>query len=327
VIGFPEPYRPPQLSVSEQLVTDPDRPVNYPVFEERYHYLATVHGFTAGGFECTVRRVDVQAMVDARMRTRGHRKPVSERDEADMLRAVKRSKKMVRLCVKEIGCNHLLTLTTREDINSPESLARQWKAFVRRWRFFTGQAFHYVAVPERHPKNPNHWHLHVAIVGGLYGVQHIDGTPVRRLELARRLWRHSVGPVSGQKSSGNIDIKRIRVGCHTDGSPKGPLVVAERIARYISKYITKDLLFSHRADKKRYWRSEYDVPEARHYWLATPVDGVDSLSASFAELRERLGGFGFVNCSFFEFPDGSGYWLSYNPDTTFTEGFAQPPPF
>jgi len=39
---------------------------------------------------------------------------------------------------------------------------------------------------------------------------------------------------------------------HPDAIPKGPLVKAEKIARYISKYMTKDLIFAHRQDKKRY---------------------------------------------------------------------------
>jgi hypothetical protein len=39
---------------------------------------------------------------------------------------------------------------------------------------------------------------------------------------------------------------------HPDATPKGPLVKAEKIARYISKYMTKDLIFARRPDKKRY---------------------------------------------------------------------------
>jgi len=103
--------------------------------------------------------------------------------------------------------------------------------------------------------------------------------------------------------------------------------------------MTKDLLFAHRPDKKRYWRSEFDMPGARRYWLrARPTagsgaleikngEGVDSMSAAFVELRERLGGFDFMRCSFFMFPDGSGFWLSYNPDARDTVGFGQDPPF
>jgi len=64
---------------------------------------------------------------------------------------------------------------------------------------------------------------------------------------------------------GNVDVQHLKVGVHPDGTPKGPLVKAEKIARYISKYMTKDLIFAHRPDEKRYWRSEFDLPKARRY--------------------------------------------------------------
>jgi len=185
-----------------------------------------VHGFDAGGFEATVRVVDLQAMVDAGMRPRGPRKAVTERDERDMLRAVARSKKMVRHAVKQIGCDHLLTMTAREERNTPEDLNAKWKAWVRRYRFFTGEPFPYVAVPERHPSRPEHWHLHVAVRGGMYGKHEVNGVWLKRLDLARRLWWQ----VCGGRGMGNLDIKPIKVGCHANGTPKGPLVKAERIA-------------------------------------------------------------------------------------------------
>src|SRR5690606_9526419 len=101
-----------------------------------------------------------------------------------------------------------------------------------------------------------------------------------------------------------------------------------KIARYISKYMTKDLLFAHRPDKKRYWRSEFDMPAARRYWLETRPDYSDeSLTAALAELRARFGGFCPMKCSIFMFPDGSGFWLSYNPHATDQAGLAAPPPF
>ena len=292
-----EPYRPRQLATVEA-VRD-GRPVNYPVLEEREHFLATVHGFTAGGFEASVRLVDLQALIDAQMRPRGRRKPVDQRDEVDMVSSVRRSKRALRRAVKEIGCDHLLTVTTREQRNSPEALARMWKAFVRRYRFFAKEEFPYVAVPERHPSNPDHWHLHVAVRGRL------------KLNIARQMWWY----VCGGRGMGNIDVKFIRVGCDRQtGLQHGVLERSERIARYISKYMTKDLVFAHRPDKKRYWRSEFDMPEGRRYWMQTRPGqrGVDDV------LSEFLGQFNIAlaKCSLFLFPDGSGFWLSYNPQAS-----------
>lgn len=312
-LPFPGEYFPPTIPPSEWGPGERDRPHNHALLKDRDHYLLTVHGFTAGGFEATVRNVDAQGMEDMQLRPRGARKPVEERKPTDMLRAVARAKKTVRHAVKEIGCDHLLTLTTREEENDPLKMARQWKEFVRQYRKYSGEAFPYVAVPERHPSNPKHWHLHAAIRGRL------------KLKIARHIWWN----VCGGRGMGNVDVRYIKVGCHGDtGVPRGPLVRSEKIARYISKYMTKDLLFAHRPDKKRYWRSEFDLPEARRYWLKTPADYSDkSIDRAFAEMRAMLGGFCPTKCSVFMFPDGSGFWLSYNPDNTDTAGFADPPPF
>lgn len=290
-----EGYRPRQKPISQWGAGESGRPVNYPVLEDQDHYLVTVHGFSVGGFEATVKSVNLQAMIERQMRPRGQRRPVEDRDMADVVSSVQRSKSMVRRLVKEIGADHLLTLTTRESSNTPESLAARWKAFVRRYRFFTGESFHYVAVPERHPKNPDHWHLHVATVGKL------------KLKLARQMWWYACGG----RGMGNIDVEFIRVGCDRDGFKRGVLDRSARIARYISKYITKDLCFAHRPDKKRYWRSEFDAAGTRRYWLETRPhvdrvnDAIDEVLSRFGVAREK--------CSFYVFPDGRGVWIDYNP--------------
>jgi hypothetical protein len=309
VIELPPPYRPAQIPFADWPVVGEDRPANYPIYEEREHFLATIHGFDAGGFEATVRYIDLQAMVDARLHVHRRRKQVEERSEKDMLRAVARAKKVVRHAVKQITCDHMMTLTTRQEENTPEELAVMWKAFVRRYRRFSNDEFPYVAVPERHPSNPRHWHLHVAIRGRL------------KLNIARQIWWY----VCGGRGLGNVDVQWIKVGCDANGVPRGPLVKAEKIARYISKYMTKDLLFAHRPDKKRYWRSEFDMPEARRYWLhARP--GENGVTDALLEFRERFR-VSWSKCSFFLFPDGSGFWVSYNPDAGTAGLDERPPPF
>ena len=312
-IPFPGEYFPPTIPPSEWGPGEHDRPYNHALLKERDHYLLTVHGFSAGGFEATVRNVDAQKLEDMSLRPRGCRKPVEERKPTDMLRSVARAKKTVRHAVKEIGCDHLLTLTTREEENDPDKLARQWKEFVRRYRKFSNDDFCYVVIPERHPSNPKHWHLHAAIRGRL------------KLNIARHIWWN----VCGGRGMGNVDIRFIKVGCNPDtGQPHGPLVRSGKIARYISKYMTKDLIFAHRPDKKRYWRSEFDMPAARRYWLRTRPDySFESLNAALMEMQKALGNFSLSKCSIFMFPDGSGFWLSYNPDLPEIEGYAIPPPF
>jgi hypothetical protein len=100
------------------------------------------------------------------------------------------------------------------------------------------------------------------------------------------------------------------------------LVKAEKIARYISKYMSKDLIFAHRPDKKRYWRSEFDLPEARRYWLKARPGG-SGLDAAFAEFLTRFGVWQDALSVWF-FPDGSGFWCSYNPHASI-EGTHAPP--
>ena len=303
-------YRPTQVPHADWSFGDFDRPINYPIFEEPVHYQATVYGFEAGGFEATVREVDLQRMADAKLRPRGRRKPVEDRDEKDMLRAAARAKKTVRHAVKTIGATHLMTLTTREEENTPESLAFKLKSFIRSYRSFAKEDFPYVAVPERHPSNPKHWHLHVAVRGFV------------KIKIARQIWWRCCGG----RGMGNVDVKFIKVSAHKDGTPKGPLVKAERIARYISKYMSKDLIFAHRPDKKRYWRSEFDLPEARRYWLkARPGGGDDSLNGALGEFMDRFG-IAPSGLSLFMFPDSTGFWISYNPHNSLRAA-CHPPPF
>lgn len=308
--GIPFPagsYRPRRLAVSEWPPGEWDRPQNHPLYEAREHFLATVYGFDAGGFEATIRRVDAQTLLDAQLRPRGRRKPVEKRDERDILRAVARAKKTIRHAVKTIGASHLLTLTTREHENTPESLAVRWKRFVRAYRAVSKDRFPNVAVPERHSLNPKHWHLHVAVRGFV------------EVRIARRLW----WACCGGRGMGNVDVKHIKVGVHGNGMPKGPLVKSEKIARYLSKYMSKDLIFAHRPDKKRYWRSEFDLPAPRRYWLeARPGGG--GLDAAFAEFLARFP-VSRDALSIWFFPDGSGFWCSYNPQACIED--THPPPF
>lgn len=310
---------PAQIPASEWSVEHRRRSVNYPVFVEREQVEVKVVSFAAGGFELTARTVDLQERVDRdeRMATdlqarfdlgmRGggfgvrKRKPIAERCEADKLRALRRAKVAVRHACRQIGATHLLTLTTRQDRNTPEELAGRWRRFCRLVEFKLGRRLTYVAQPEPHPKNLDHWHLHVALPGFL---------PVN---VARPIW----WACCGGRGEGNIDIKYIKV---RDGLGDGER--ARRVASYISKYMTKELVFDHRPDKKNYWRSRFELPGVRRCFLVHARPG--DLDGMRREVCER---FGIVwepqqQGGWFFFPDGSGFWYSH------AGGGAQaPPPF
>ena len=84
------------------------------------------------------------------------------------------------------------------------------------------------------------------------------------------------------------------------------------------------MMFAHRPGKKRYWRPEFDLPEAQRYWLKARPDGVDD-GLNLA-LAEELFGLTHHDLSFPVFPDGSGFWCSYNPQAS-QFSTARPPPF
>src|SRR6185503_7393464 len=89
-------------------------------------------------------------------RVRGAATP--EDREKNVLRARHRAKRRVRHACKEIGADRLLTLTTREQSNTPESMLKRWQHWLRLVERATGRPFHYVAVLEPHPSNPAHLH-------------------------------------------------------------------------------------------------------------------------------------------------------------------------
>jgi hypothetical protein len=235
---------------------------------------------------------------------RGRRKPFEERRQEDKDRAVKRARRNVRWACRQIGATHLMTLTTRQDRNSPEELAVWWKRFVRLVRVRLGVDLPYVAVPEPHPKNPGHWHLHVAVRGFI------------PINIARRCW----WACCGGRGMGNIDLKYIKV-----RSGMGDGERARRVASYLSKYMSKALMGTHRPDKKNYWRSVFDMPDVTRHWLRARPNA-DDWSELLREFCDRFGLRWEVlfrdRSGLFVFPDGSGFWYSHYAGKG---GIAEPP--
>lgn len=270
-----------------------NRPINYPILEEPEHLEAKLISFEAGGFELSVRRVDVQKRIEWGMDgvrpLRGARKPINQRSEMDKERAVRRARQKVRVLCRQIGCRYLVTFTTREESNTPEELAGRWWQFCRMVERRMGRRLQYVAVPERHPTNPNHWHLHVGIPMFL------------NVNVARPIW----WACCGGRGMGNIDAKYIKVP-HALGEGER----SRRVAHYLSKYMTKELLTEHRPDKKSYWRSRFEGPQVMRTFLdARPGQWsriVEECVRRFGCVYDPL-----VSRGWFMFPDGSGFWYSH----------------
>jgi hypothetical protein len=234
------------------------------------------------------------------------RKPFEERSPQDRERAAMRAKAAVRRHVRQLGANYMATFSTREWQNTREDLYEKFEEFVRRYERALGRNFNYVAVAERHPTNPKHWHLHVAVNGW------------HKINVTRPLW----WAVMGGRGMGTIQMEAGRA-YHLPPEER-----SMRIARYLSKYITKSFADESMADKKRYSRSRFDAAAISVLTLVAKPDRERGLltAAVMDELRETLGvdlgtvieasrsGNGFV------FPDGGGFWLQL------ASGWSQPPP-
>lgn len=203
--------------------------------------------------------------------------PPDDQDRADSLRrSLERSKRMVRLLAIQIRADRLITFTTRETYDRP-TLQTIWDRFHRLARRVCG-GFAYVAVPEPHPSNPDHLHIHAATHGWI------------NVNIIRKCWQAAIvsvdgrararahaGPhgMAGAGSPGNVDIQY-------RGKAHG-LAKTRRIATYIGKYITKDVLPLF--NKKRYWVTKgVSVPDPQRKWLEA-----ENLDAALIEVMREWG--------------------------------------
>lgn len=262
-------------------------------------YVLKVQPLGAAGYEASLRQVDMDRIGDAILNggLRGKREAPEVISYDNLQKAACRAKRQMRLLTKNMMADHLVTFTKREAEGSvystPEQWAHDWDRFRRLLTKVIGE-FPYVAILEKHAKG--NYHLHVAWCGRV------------AVGLVRKIWLAVVG---GGKGCGNIDAKHIKVPSGADR--------ASRIARYISKYVSKHFEDSPRFNKKRYWASRQTLEEARRYVLTA-----DTLDGAVEQMRKMLGldfskfvvmvGGKLKTEGLFSFPDGSGLWLSYNPD-------------
>lgn len=229
-----------------------------------------------GGYEATVRAVDVERLAQMRGRrlacdgksellgeTWEFGKPADEPQswvkapkskggaptEENAYRAARRAKRKVRWLCKWIAADRLLTFTSRNLLSSLDETLTAWRRFTRLYRRIVGdESWGYVAAIERHKSG--YYHLHVAISGWFH------------LGQAHRLWQIALGGQGHERGSsvrGTIDL---------DKRGKGK-AAPWKIAKYISKYMTKEFAESAHLGRKRYWASESELPQARRLWLTS----------------------------------------------------------
>lgn len=259
-------------------------PGSYPhrlTYEDRFQYRVKVQ--PAGEcLEFVVRPSDTRlaAMADRNAwlgLQRGPRsEPSSDADREDSVRrSVERSRRMVRLLAIQIRADRLLTFTTR-GVYDRETLQVIWDRFNRLARRVMG-GFQYVAVPEPHPTNPAHLHIHAAVSGwvNISLLRRVWHAAIQSVDAGARLHVAAHGGASGKGSPGNVDVQY-------RGRAFG-LNKTRRIASYIGKYITKDLLPIF--NKKRYWVTKgVAVPDPLRKWLAA-----DNLDEAIREVMRMHG--------------------------------------
>ena len=256
---------------------------------ETTQYRVKVLAFSKLPPEVTIQKISFERDFEAIQRAyeNGHTNCASRRgvrtknaqlqDEESIERSQRRAKTKVRVTCCELAPSALVTFTTRE-IMTVDQLLGCWQHFSRLMKS-SGMDFEYVAVPERHPKNPEHFHLHVAYRGR---------TP---FNLMRRLWHMSLEARHGRRvtkilrgpdSPGNIDVQSIKG--RTD------IKRCRKIAKYISKYITKDLIAEF--NRRRYWPSKGINPRAANlYWLdsLSMKDAIREACMMLGEWEDLLG--------------------------------------
>lgn len=191
-------------------------------------------------------------------------------------RAVRRAKKAVHYSVRQISADHLLTLTTRENITDRGQFFELFTRFIRLVRtkqLINGRLvtvprknYPYVAVPELQDRGA--FHMHVAVTGR------------QDIKLLRACWYVALGGLvsdSGQDALGQVDVqyRKKRWGNVSETFQTLSLV------RYMTKYIDKDFDKTAELGQHRYLKAR-DIPHPtvqKQFVFACCMNGKDFADA------------------------------------------------
>ena len=179
----------------------------------------------------------------------------NELNPENLERSCRRAKRNVRLAAKTLGADRILTLTSRGYLTDLTLAWAVFDEFNRLMRKRFGNRWQYVIVPELH-KSGEHIHFHLAISG------YLNASTVRflwRLALKRR-----IVSAAHDHAPGNVDIK-----FKPNYQDK-----TRRCARYISKYISKEMNWG-KVNAKRYEKSRGLEPRLIKLYAPFPLTDLE----------------------------------------------------
>lgn len=281
------------------------------------NFVAKIQRFQSGGYEVFVHAVDLSSLaslIDAPRRCGPRGASVLELDESisdedravlvaaedrrlseSRARSIRRARTKSRHLIKSMGCDRLFTLTRRESDPSSfwtrDEWAAAWARFCRVMKDHN-IVVSYVAVLELHKKG--NFHLHAAIDRFI------------PINLARGVWY----TICGGRGMGNVDVR-----FRQDQSRYQRL---SGIAKYCSKYISKQFDEVSDFNRKRYWSTRHALIAPERIILRARPGVEDAALQVLLELAEYLG-LDFSKLrrgphSAFIVKDTGSIWFDFKPD-------------
>lgn len=187
---------------------------------------------------------------------------IAEKRLENIERSARRAKQCVHHIIRQIGADHMLTLTTRENITNREDFLNIFSRFVRLVKTkelliapfgipdqlvtaSKNKIWHYVACHELQERGA--YHMHIACVG------------TQDILFLRACWYHALGGhinAVGKGTPGQVDVQQSK----RRWSGLSDVHKTFKLVGYLTKYITKSFEATQELGTKRYLASR-QVPK------------------------------------------------------------------
>lgn len=254
-------------------------------------YQATIRRFDSGSVEVSVHCIQHMNRMSQSRRWAAHDPVKFRHDELteeqiarkkieNTERSLRETKKRVRYLCKQIGADHMVTLSYRENMVDLARLKREWKAFARLmharypdWKYVVAHEY----------QDRGALHMHVAVRGR------------QDIKYLRRCWYIALGssPEStGDEAPGAVNVR----GPSRRWGSKSMEWKIDKLSGYLTKYMSKTFAMSE-ANAKRYWASKgVKPPEVVKYWLGA-TNFVEAVGETYRLLTKESGQVDAMWCS------------------------------